>query len=96
MSEDKPTRKSTVRKQIKRTYNVDQYESLDVLVEGEIEIEWSNSEELLKKAANFTKVVLIDFNNTKEKVFEELDKVEDKTYYKLNTGSDDNDENHVS
>jgi hypothetical protein len=57
-------KKSIVRKSISRKLSTAQYETLDVTVEIEEEIEWNNVEERTEKTNNVTKVLILDFKNT--------------------------------
>ncbi|MBT6049601.1 hypothetical protein HN803_03165 [candidate division WWE3 bacterium] len=75
-------RKSKVSKSIKRIYNVAQYESLELVVHYEEEIEWETVAERQKKADNISKLLLNDFKKTRLDVFNELNASEKKAYFK--------------
>ena len=80
MSEEK--RKSVVHKSIKRLYNVAQYESLELIVHYEEEVEWETLAERQKKADSISKLLLNDFKKTRLDVFNELNASEKKAYFK--------------
>ena len=80
MSEEK--RKSVVHKSIKRLYNVAQYESLELIVHYEEEIEWADTKERQMKSENVSKLLLNDFKKTRLEVFKELNASEKKAYFK--------------
>ena len=75
-------RKSKISKSIKRIYNVAQYESLELVVHYEEEIEWETVAERQKKADNISKLLLNDFKKTRLDVFNELNESEKKAYFK--------------
>ena len=57
-------KKSVIRKSISRKLSTAQYETLDITVEIEEEIEWNSVEERTEKTNNVTKVLILDFKNT--------------------------------
>ena len=65
-------KKSKIKKSISRKLSTAQYETLDIHVEIEEEIEWENPQERIKKTNNITKVLILDFNQTLQKSLEEL------------------------
>jgi len=65
-------RKSVIRKSITRKYITAKYETMDVTVDHQHEIEWDTIENLRKKCNNLTLLVTKDFEETVEKVKEEL------------------------
>jgi hypothetical protein len=65
-------RKSIIKKAIARKLATAQFESVDIFLEIQEEVEWSSAEERMKKTDKITKVLLIDFQNTMIKVAEEL------------------------
>ena len=75
-------RKSVIQKSIKRIYNVAQYESLELIVHYEEEIEWENTKERQIKSDNISKLLLNDFKKTRLDVFKELNASERKAYFK--------------
>ena len=56
--------KSKIKKSITRKLSTAQYETIDVSVEIEEEIEWGNITERMEKSENITEVLIIDFKNT--------------------------------
>jgi len=79
---DTDKRKSKVVKSIRRIYNVAQYESLELVLNYEEEIEWADVKERQKKSRNITTLLLNDFKDTRKQVFEELNTSEKKAYFK--------------
>jgi|ETNvirnome_2_130_1030620.scaffolds.fasta_scaffold19959_2 hypothetical protein len=75
-------RKSGISKSIKRIYNVAQYESLEVIVHYEDEIEWENVAERQKKSDAISKLLLNDFKKTTLEVFKQLNESEKKAFFK--------------
>lgn len=61
---EKDVRVSRITKTIKRTYNVAQYESLEVAVSFDEEVTWSDIEERDKKTNNLTKLLICDLYET--------------------------------
>lgn len=74
---DEKIKKTHARKKIGRKIQPRQFESVDISIECEDEIEWTTIEERQKKLEKLTKLALIDFQDTFQKVCEELG-VEDK------------------
>lgn len=72
MSQDQNMRKSVVRKAIIRKYNTAKFETMDIIVEHQIEVEWENINMLRAKSDGITTLVREDFENTQKRVFEEL------------------------
>jgi len=60
--------KSKIRKSISRKISTAQYESVDVFIEIEDEIEWETPQERLDKSENYTKLMVVDFIKTLDKV----------------------------
>ena len=79
MSDEK--RKSKVTKKIKRIYNVAQYESLELEILYEDEIEWADIKERQDKCNSITKLLISDFEKTKKDVMTELNESEKKAYF---------------
>ena len=75
-------RKSKIVKSIKRIYNVAQYESLELFVSYEDDIEWETLEERQKKSKALGDLLMNDFTKTREDVFVELNESEKKAYFK--------------
>lgn len=65
-------RTSKVRKAVFRKLNVAKYETIDIICDHEIEIEWKNIEQLLDKSKNVTTVVIKDYQATEAQVLTEL------------------------
>ncbi|KKM93023.1 hypothetical protein LCGC14_1212570 [marine sediment metagenome] len=65
-------KKSKIKKSITRKLSTAQYESIDVTVEIEEEVEWDTVEDRMKKTENISKILIIDFNNTIAKTLEEM------------------------
>jgi len=65
-------RKSTIRKVIMRKYNTAKYETMDITVDHQHEIEWDSIDTLRKKSDNLTSLVTQDFEQTAKRVFEEM------------------------
>ena len=82
MSEEKEKRKSKISKSVRRIYNVAQYESLELVINYEEEIDWDTIKERQQKSKNITSLLLDDFKNTRKEVFEELNESEKKAYFK--------------
>ena len=66
------TRKSKIVKSISRKFNIAKYENLVINVSYEEEVEWSDLKERQDKSKNLTKLLTMDFEQTKKDVFEEL------------------------
>jgi hypothetical protein len=75
-------RKSRIEKSIKRIYNVAQYESLEVVVHYEEDVEWADTKERQTKSDNISKLLLNDFKKTRLEIFKELNASEKKAYFK--------------
>ena len=69
---DQPVRKSKIVKSISRKYNVAKYENLVIHVSYEEEVEWADLKDRQAKSKNLTKLLTMDFEQTKKDVFEEL------------------------
>lgn len=67
-----PTRTSTIRKTITRKYNTAKYETMDITVELNSEVEWDSIENLKIKSNNITTLVIQDFDQTAKRVMDEL------------------------
>lgn len=65
-------RKSKIRKSIVRKLNTAKYETLDIIVDQEHEIEWGTVDELMKKSASVTKLVVKDYMETEAQVLADL------------------------
>ena len=73
-------RSSKIRKSVMRKFNLGNYENMDIIVDHEHTVEWSNLEELMNKSANVTKLVTKDFKETCSLVQEELQASEKKAF----------------
>lgn len=65
-------RKSVVRKSITRKYNTAKFETMDIVVEHQIEVEWDSVDTLRAKSDGITTLVREDFEKTQKRVMEEL------------------------
>ena len=65
-------KKSIIKKTIHRKIQTAPYESLDINVDIEEEIEWETAEERMSKTKKVTQVLIMDFLQTYEKVVTEL------------------------
>lgn len=65
-------KKSIIKKSITRKICTAPYETLDVHVEIEEEVEWDKMDERMKKTDAISKILLIDFAKTLNQVTEEL------------------------
>ena len=65
-------RVSKIVKSISRKYNVAKYENLVIHVSYEEEVEWTDLKDRQAKSKNLTKLLTMDFEQTKKDVFEEL------------------------
>ena len=66
------TRVSKISKSISRKFNVAKYENLVINVSYEEEVEWTDLKTRQKKSNDITKLLTMDFEQTKKDVFEEL------------------------
>ena len=65
-------KKSVIKKSITRKISTAPYETLDVHVEIQEEVEWEKMEERMKKTDAISKILIIDFVKTLNQVSEEL------------------------
>jgi hypothetical protein len=65
-------KKSIIKKSISRKVCTAPYETLDVHVEIVEEVEWENMDERMKKTEAISKILIIDFVKTLNRVAEEL------------------------
>jgi hypothetical protein len=79
MSDEK--RKSKVMKRIKRIYNVARFESLELEIYYEDDIEWADVKERQEKCNTVTKLLISDFEKTRKDVMTELNESEKKAYF---------------
>lgn len=79
-SETKVPRTSKIRKSICRKFNLGNYENMDVIVDQEHTIEWSNLSELMDKSAGITKLLTKDFKESCSMIQEELQAAEKKGF----------------
>ena len=66
------SKKSIIKKSITRKISTAPYETLDVHVEIQEEVEWDKMDERMKKTDAISKILLIDFAKTLNQVAEEL------------------------
>ena len=71
MTEEK-MKKSIIKKIINRKIQTASFEQLDINVEIQEEIEWTTPKERIEKTDKITKILLIDFIRTFNKVVDEL------------------------
>ena len=72
MSDEKPGRKTMCRKRIARKIQPKNFESVDISVECEDEIEWTTMAERDSKLKKLTELITIEFQDTFKKVCDEL------------------------
>jgi len=65
-------KKSIIKKSITRKLSTAQYETLDIHVEVEEEVEWETVEERMRKSDNISKILVIDFVSTLTKSLEQM------------------------
>ena len=65
-------KKSIIKKSISRKISTAPYETLDIHVEIEEEVEWEKMDDRMKKTDAISKILLIDFAKTLNQVTEEL------------------------
>jgi len=82
MSEEKPVRKTLCRKRISRKVQPKQFESVDISVETEDEIEWSTMEEREHKLKKHNELCIKEFQETFEAVCQELGLTDKKAFGK--------------
>lgn len=73
-------RSSKIRKSVTRKFNLGNYENMDIIVDHEHTVEWSNLQELMDKSSNVTKLVTKDFKETCSLVQQELQASEKKAF----------------
>lgn len=59
---------SKIKKSISRKISTAQFESLDIHLEIEENVEWDTPEERMEKTENYTKLLIVDFMKTLDKV----------------------------
>lgn len=74
--------KTVVTKKIGRKINTGQYESADIVIEAQDEIEWSSIEERDKKLHKLTQLAIKDFQDTFVEVTEALGIQEKRAFVK--------------
>ena len=88
---EKPVRKSKIRKSIERIWNIAPYESLKISVAFEEDVEWADLAQRNKKSANWTKLLIDDFNQTAQDVFRDQDVSEHKVFHKDSSAQNNTD-----
>lgn len=83
-------RVSKIQKSIRRVFNVGKYESLEVQVSFEETVDWKDLEERQKKSNNITKLLISDFEKTRQEVFDGSKLEEKKSTTKSNIKEDAN------
>jgi len=69
---DENVKKSIIKKAIHRKINTADYESLDINVEIEEEIEWKTIEERMKKTEKISQILLQDWTSTYNEVVKKI------------------------
>ena len=72
------TRKSIIHKTITRKLSTAKFESLDLTVEFEEEVEWNSIKERQEKSDKITKLLLVDYTKTRNAVLDVLGLTEKK------------------
>ncbi len=72
IEDPKPVRRSRIRKSIVRKLNTAKFETMDIIVDHDIEVDWRDAKELLEKAKNVTALVLEDYKRTEGQVLSDL------------------------
>lgn len=83
-------RKSVIRKSIQRTLSTAKYESIVIHDEIEEEIEWSSLEEREKKINNWTTLLLKEFQQSHDRILDELKLSHKKAHFKNSIEDKDN------
>ncbi len=65
-------RLSRIQKSVRRTFNLGNYQSLEIVTSYDEDVEWLDLKERDAKTANLTKLLTKDFLKTTEDVFKEL------------------------
>jgi hypothetical protein len=65
-------RKSVLTKSIRRTFNLGNFQSLEISLSTQEEVEWTDIKEREEKSSKVTKILLKDFEKTKDEVFVQL------------------------
>ena len=65
-------RKAKIGRIIRRVHNIAKYESIDITVSSEDEIEFADLKEREKKCSNLTALLVQDMERTEKQVFSEL------------------------
>jgi hypothetical protein len=65
-------KKSIIKKSISRKLQTAKFESVDIFVEIEEEIDWETIEERMDKTKKISSILVLDFASTLDKVMEEL------------------------
>lgn len=67
-----PPRKAKIGRAIRRTHNIGKYESIEIVVSSEDEIEFSDLDERAKKVDSLTKLLTLEAQRAEALVFKEL------------------------
>jgi hypothetical protein len=84
-TEEQLVRISKISKRISRTFRIGEFKSLVIDVNFEEEVSWKDMKERNTKSGNITKLLLKDFQNTTNEVFEELGVGEKKATFKYSS-----------
>ena len=82
MENEVKTRKSRITRGIKRTLSTAQYETLVIEIGFEEEIEWSSPSERQKKIDNWNTLLIKDFQQSSDRILQELGITHKKAYFK--------------
>lgn len=82
MIEVKKTRKSRIIRSIKRTLSTGQFETLVIEIGFEEEIEWTTPSERQKKIDNWTGLLIKDFQQSSDRILQDLGITHKKAYFK--------------
>jgi len=75
-------RKTLVVKTITRKYNLGNFESIDISISHNQEIEWKDQEERSKKSDALTKLLIKDFEKSRDTIFFDLSESENNVVSK--------------
>lgn len=82
VAETKKMRKSKIVRGIKRTLSTAQFETLVIEIGFEEEIEWSTPSERQKKIDNWNTLLIKDFQQSSDRILQELGITHKKAYFK--------------
>jgi len=79
---DKKVRTSKITRGIRRTLSTGQFETLVIEVGFEEEIEWTSASERQKKIENWNTLLIKDFQQSSDRILQELGITHKKAYFK--------------